>query len=288
MKPDVVSELANPRRSCLSVPASAPRLIAKALASTADEVIIDLEDAVAVSAKDEARDNVMSTLSGPVTADIHVTVRVNAPRSAWIAADVVALAGLPRLPHSIMVPKVEASDDLAMVGRLVEEHGGAGRPPIELQALVESARGLTSLAEIVRGAPRPEALVIGYADLAADLGRDPIAELWGPAHEHVLWHARSVGIRAVDGPWLGVHDDEVFRASVNRARTAGFDAKWVLHPAQLGFVNAAFAPTVEEIAWATEVVQALEAAGSGVLARDGQMIDEAVALRARRILASLS
>jgi len=278
-----------PRRSCLSVPGSSEKMMLKALASAADEVVIDLEDAVTPAAKDAARDLVVRVLStrqgdGPL-----LSVRVNGAGTPWSHADIIAVGSLPRPPHSIVLPKIESAGDVAYADRLLTGVRAAPQEaPVRLQALVESARGLVALREITGASPRLESLILGYADLAASLGRAPVGEHWGGAREQVLWAARAAGLLAIDGPWLSVADDAPFRAAVQVARETGFDAKWVIHPAQLETVNRAFAPSAAELDWARQVVAALDgcaAGGRGAVQVAGQMLDEALAARARAVLA---
>jgi len=280
----------------LSVPASDERKIAKALDSPADQVVLDLEDAVEPGSKDRARDVLVSVLSGlPDSAAGRVTVRVNPARSPWCVEDVRALAGLPVLPGSIVLPKVESPGDLAFVDRLLdgaEARSGRSRPT-GVQALVETAAGVAALPDTARAGERLEALVLGYADLAASLGvvapPDRRAPLWLPVQTALLVAARSAGLQAVDGPHLGVHVDEGFSAATQRARDLGFDGKWAIHPRQVEALNEAFTPTQEEVEHARAVLDALERGAregaAGAVLLDGQMLDEAVAVGARRVLA---
>ena len=132
--------------------------------------------------------------------------------------------------------------------------------------------------------------MLGYADLAASLGRlgGAGAQDWRYAQESVLVAARAAGIQAIDGPHLATRDDDAFRAGVMHARTLGFDGKWAIHPAQLDTLREAFTPTDAEIADAREVLAALDraaAGGAGAVAAGDQMLDEALALSARRVLA---
>lgn len=282
------------RRSVLSVPASDEGKVTKALASAADQVVLDLEDAVEPGSKDRARALLVTVLSAlPDSAVERVTVRVNAPRSPWCAPDVAALAALPVLPGSLVLPKVEGPGDLAFVDRLLDGAEPRSGRRIGVQALIETATGVANLPKTVRAGERLEALVLGYADLAASLGRvaDPDRQLalWLPVQSAVLVAARSVGIAAVDGPHLGVHLDEGFTAAVQRARDLGFDGKWAIHPRQVEALNDAFSPTAEQVAHARAVLGALERGArdgaAGAVLLDGQMLDEAVAVGARRVLA---
>src|SRR5215213_7343007 len=136
-----------PRRSCMSVPGSSPKMLAKAPTRGADEIVIDLEDAVATSAKDEARAIVVAALAEPAWEGVNCSVRVNAPRTPWCHADIVALASLERGPASLIVPKVESAGDLAFVERLLDgveaaREGGSGSRPMRVQALIETATGV--------------------------------------------------------------------------------------------------------------------------------------------------
>jgi citrate lyase subunit beta / citryl-CoA lyase len=286
------------RRSVLSVPASDERKSAKALASVADEVVLDLEDAVVPGEKDAARELVCRTLlAQPERVAGRTAVRVNAPGSAWCHLDLQALAALPTAPVSVVVPKVESAADLAFVDRLLDgAEARSGRSaPLRVQALVESAAGLARVHEIAHASARLEALVLGYADLAASLGTvgDPATrpELWLPAQSAVLVAARSAGLAAVDGPHLGVEVDDGLRAAAARARDLGFDGKWAIHPRQLEHLNDVFTPDEEQLRSARAVLDALARgrdAGAGAVALDGRMLDEAVAAAARRLLARSS
>jgi len=279
-----------PRRSCLSVPGSSEAMVRKALASAADEVVIDLEDAVAPDHKDSARDTVCRLLSEGSQATQRVAVRVNAAGTPWSHEDLAALGRLPDLPHSIVVPKVESAGDLAYADRLLAGAGhGRPGPPVRLQALIESAAGLHRLDEIIGATDRLESLILGYADLGASLGRDPRSDQWGAARDRLLWAARTQGLLAIDGPWLDVADDEQLRTAASAASASGFDAKWVIHPRQIDTVNRAFRPSEQQVAWASRVVDAMSAAeraGLGAVQLDGAMLDEAIAARARHVLAT--
>lgn len=278
-------------RCCLSVPGTDERRFAKAAASGADEIVLDLEDSVPPDGKEAARERVAAWL-GAAETTVQMSVRVNAPRSPWCHADIAAVAAAEGVHCSIVVPKVENAGDLAFVDRLLDGvEAAAGRTsPIGVQALIESAQGLANLAKIVTATPRLRAVILGYADLGASLGhsRDAAAETWIPAQHQVLVAARAAGVAAIDGPFLGVGVDEPFTAAVRHAADFGFDGKWVIHPQQVGPVVEAFTPSPEAVAYAERVLAALEsghARGAGAVDLDGQMIDEALAVAARRTLA---
>jgi citrate lyase subunit beta/citryl-CoA lyase len=281
----------------MSVPGSSAKMLAKAPTRGADEIVIDLEDAVAASAKDEARATVVATLLDPQWHGVRCSVRVNAPRTPWCHADIVALASLggEAGPASLVVPKVESAGDLAFVERLLDgAEAAAGRArPLRVQALVETAAGVSNVQEIAAASPRLDALILGYADLSASLGRagGAGAELdsWRAIQDQILLAARTHDLAAIDGPYLGVAVDAAFTAAAERARDMGFDGKWAIHPAQVAALNALFTPTHEEIEHAQAVIDALaeaeRAGAAGAVALDGQMLDEAVRVAALRVLA---
>ncbi|MEO8688094.1 MAG: CoA ester lyase [Solirubrobacteraceae bacterium] len=279
------------RRACLVVPAAPAAKLAAGATLAADEVVLDLEDAVVPGVKDEARAAVADALGGDWAAE-SVAVRVNAIGSPWCHSDLVALAGSGRERVTAVLPKAEHAGDLAFADRLLAgAEAAAGRTtPVRLIALIETAAGLAAATEIARASERLDGLVLGYADLAASLGRPAAgaAETWRFAQESVLVAARAAGIQAIDGPHLGTRDDEALRAGAQHARALGYDGKWAIHPAQLDTLREMFTPTDEEVADAREVLHALELAaveGAGAVAAGDRMLDEALAVSARRVLA---
>jgi citrate lyase subunit beta / citryl-CoA lyase len=280
-----------PRRSCLTVPASSQRMLEKAPGAGADELVFDLEDAVAAGEKDEARKLLAAALGDAAPGGPRLTVRVNAPRSRWCHRDVEVLAGIPALA-SIVVPKVESAADVAFCERLLDGvEAEAGRAePVGLQLLVESAPGLERAAEIASASARVEALILGYADLAASLGRPRRGDLesWRFAQERVVVAARTGGVAAIDGPHFELGEESGLEAAAALTAGLGFDGKWAIHPAQIAPINAAFTPSPEQLDRARAVLDALgaaEQAGKGAARLDGEMVDEAMAVAARRLLA---
>ena len=282
------------RRSCLSVPGSSPGMLAKASGLPADEVVIDLEDAVAASAKDEARADVVSALAGGRLGGRTVAVRINGLDTPWCHRDIVALADGPAAGAvtSLVIPKVRAPEDIAWVARLLDVIGAGGRA-IRLQALIETAAGLRRAGDIAQAGPRLEALILGYADLRASLGRpggaEELPDRWSFAQETVLVAARAAGLQAIDGPHLLVGDTTGLRAWAAYVRALGYDGKWAIHPSQLDTLNATFSPTPEEVERARAVVAALAEAeadgGRGAVMLEGEMIDEALRKQALQVVA---
>lgn len=271
------------RRASLVTPGTESRKIAKASASEADEVIVDLEDAVIPPRKEDAR---------RALAELHprslgtIAVRVNGPETPWFEDDLRALATHCNVVSSVIVPKVERRADLEAVDRILDK---AGADHLTVVALVETARGLRDIDITATHGGRLAGLVLGYADLGADLGRSPAAppETWLAVQDRVLCAARAAGIQALDGPALYTAADERLTADASRTAALGFDGKWVIHPAQVAAVTTAFTPTEAEVDRARAVLDALAAAdaeGRGAVSLDGMMLDEAVAVAARRTL----
>jgi citrate lyase beta subunit/acyl dehydratase len=273
------------RRSCLSVPGHAVRMHEKALAVPADEVVFDLEDAVAPGAKQEARAAVAVTLAREEWRQRTVAVRINAPTSPDLAADlelVHALGESARL--TVVVPKV------ASPAALLEIAAQLGTE-IGLQALIETPDGIAAVDAIARSTPHLQALILGYADLATALGRrgaERSVERWLFYQESVLEAARAAGLQAIDGPFLHLREPLWLARAARTARELGFDGKWAIHPEQVDALNRAFAASEREVGWAREVTDALAVAAEGgdaAVRVDGAMVDEAMRAHACRLLA---
>ena len=242
-------------------------MLAKAPTRGADEIVIDLEDAVATSAKDEARATVLAALREPQWRGVHCSVRVNAPRTPWCHADIVALASLASTGrHRSSCRRSSRAGDLAFVERLLDgaEAAAGSTRPLTVQALIETAAGVSRVAEIAAASPRLDGLILGYADLSASLGRAAGAgaelDSWRAIQDAILIAARTNDLVAIDGPYLGISVDEGFTAAAERARDMGFDGKWAIHPAQVAALNELFTPTDEEVAHARAVIAALKEA----------------------------
>ena len=270
-------------------------MIEKALASDADGVFLDLEDAVAPNDKAVARGDVVRALRELDWRGRSKLFRANALDTPYFYRDlieVVEAAGDSL--DAVMVPKVNRPEDLHAVAVILTQlelatNLDAGK--IQLQAQIESAEGLANADAIARAAPRLETLHFGPGDFAASLRmpqtsigtRDEWDEAY-PGHrfhyamQRIVVAARAAGVQVLDGPVADYGDEEGLRDSSLLARSLGFDGKWCIHPAQIPTVNGAFSPTEEEVEWAQRVVAAYEeanAAGSGSVSVDGQMVDAA-------------
>jgi citrate lyase subunit beta/citryl-CoA lyase len=261
---------ARPRRTCLTVPASSMHMLAKAATLPADEVIVDLEDGVAVDAKVDARENL-----GEAAARGTLAIRINGVRTPWWRDDLAAVADVR--PDVVAVPKVESADEIAAV---------AARLPsgIALEAQIETARGLVEVERIAAAGAPLEVLVFGPGDFAASLGVPLLtigAGSWDYALARISVAAHAHGLQAVDGPYADLHDLDGLLRSATLALAHGFDGKWVLHPDQIEPVNEIFTPTAELVERARRIL----AADDGAVLVDGEMVDAATKRLAETVLA---
>ena len=280
------------RRTCLAVPATNERALAKARTLTADEVFVDLEDAVVADAKgDEARERAARALSEGDWRAPTVSVRINGLGSEWWRRDLeLVVRGAAARLDSIVLPKVESAADVETVAEVLAglEAELELKRPIALQAQIESARGLVEVEEIARSSDRLETLVFGPGDYAASLGVGQrfIGELdleypgdqWHYARSRIAAAAHAFGLQPIDGPYAALADEEGLRESARLARLLGLQGKWVIHPGQIEVVNAVFSPTDEELAHARRILDTLAEAddiGEGVAVVGGAMVDEA-------------
>lgn len=255
-------------RAPLFVPANRPERFEKAAASGTDAVILDLEDAVAVDAKDAAR----AALRKDFTA-LPVIVRINAHNTPWYQADVAAVAKLR--PAGAMLPKAEDIATCIAVARALD-----GIPII---ALVESAYGLACARRLatIESVAR---LAFGSVDFCADLACAHLREVLLPARSELVLASRLAGIAApMDGVTVQLDDLSASHDDAAHAHALGMTGKLCIHPKQIAEVKRAFAPGEKEINWARRVI----ASGDGAVSVDGAMVDEPMRIRARAILAQV-
>lgn len=277
-EPGAPNPVERPVVTLLYAPADRPDLVEKALASAADVVIVDLEDAVAPAHKESARAALGSLVAGH--AGRRVQVRVNALDTPWSALDLAAVAGLPTR-IAVRIPKVGSPLDVTRVAAAV------GDRPLHL--LLETAGGIEAAADIARADPRVASLSLGEADLRSDLGVDDDAAL-AYARSRVVIAARAAGLPApAMSVYPNVRDDAGLARSCATGRSLGFLGRTAIHPRQLSVIAAAFAPTEVELVRARLVVDSLrdaQQAGSGtVVLPDGTFLDIAMVERARRTVA---
>src|SRR3984957_604219 len=268
-----------PTRSWLFTPATRPDRFAKASAVSADVIILDLEDAVAPNDKDRARITALDYLRSGKTDGVRRALRINGLDTRAGIADLNALLETGAGPDYLVLPKTESTGHLQILDRLLTAAGKDTR----LIGLIESARGLAAVEAIATATPRLTGLMLGAADMAADLGS---ATAWEPlafARGRLIAACALAGLTPIDSPFFDLHDEAGLKHEVAASVALGFAAKAAIHPAQIGAINAALTPSAEAVERARAIL-AENAKGVGTV--DGQMIDEAVARKARRTLAS--
>lgn len=263
-------------RSWLFTPGSRPDRFAKALASAADAVILDLEDAVAPDLKDAARTHVIEFLASPEAANGHVSVRINPLNSVTGMADLAALAQLPHGPDSIVLPKAESPAMLQLAADALESSSS----PSLILALVESALGVERSGQLARATPRLAGIIFGAADYCADLGQQVGKFAPDFARAQVVNSAASGGVVAIDSPFFDIHAEDRLETECAQSKALGYYGKAAIHPAQLDTIITAFASTEEEREMARRIIAA---APEGVGVLDGKMIDIAMVRWAQRV-----
>ena len=270
-----------PRRSFIFVPGLRPELYPKALASGADIVCVELEDGIAPHNKDEAREKTMALFTEPQAEDgVERIVRINCLRSAVGLDDVQAILATDMPPPALMLPKVVSPDEVVWLDDLLTERGHDTR----LHIIIEMNAGLEAVFDIARSSPRIDALFFGGVDMAADLR---CKNAWEPllyARSRVVHAAASIGVDAVDVPYLDLEDLEGMKVAAQQAKDLGFSGKGAIHPKQIADLNGVFTPSAEEIARARKVLAAFEEANTGLVVVDGKLIEKPVVREMQRIL----
>jgi malyl-CoA/(S)-citramalyl-CoA lyase len=304
-------------RSKLFVPGSRPALFEKAAKGPADTICMDLEDAVAPSDKDAARDNIVAALNDVDWGNKTVTVRINGLDTNFCYRDVIALVekGGERL-DAIMVPKVGCASDVYAIDMLMTQAGDfVGRKKrIGLEVIIETVLGLTNIDEIAGASKRLESLHFGSADYAAsqrmrttNIGggnSDYVMLTDGPGerarHWNDLWHyplfkmvqaARAHGLMAIDGPFGDYGDADGFRAQAMRTAILGCEGKWAIHPSQVALANEIFTPPAREVERAEAILAAMkdaQAKGLGAVSLNGVLIDAASIRQAEQIVKQMA
>jgi citrate lyase subunit beta/citryl-CoA lyase len=280
------------RRSCLSVPASSPKMLGKAPGLPADEIFMDLEDSVAPAEKEAARANVVAALKDGDWTGKTVGVRVNGVYTRWCYRDVIEVVeGAGQHLDFIMIPKAQVAGDVTFVAdllRQIEETLGFEKQ-IGIEAQIENALGLTNIDAIAGASERLETLIFGPGDMAAALGMPhltvgEIVEDYPGDHWHwvlmrILVAARNRDLQVIDGPYAKIRDLDGFRQVCGRARALGYDGKWALNPDQITVLNEVFTPSQSEYDRAEDILdayaKATEEERTGAVMFGNEMIDEA-------------
>jgi citrate lyase subunit beta / citryl-CoA lyase len=283
------------RRSCLAVPGSNPKMLDKAQGLPADQVFLDLEDAVAPLAKPSARKNIVAALrDGDWTGKARV-VRVNDLTTQWTYQDVIELVeGAGGYLDAIMLPKVQEAAHVRWLDlTLTQLEKTLGLPVggIGIEAQIENAKGLVNVDEIAAASPRLETIIFGPADFMASINMKSLVvgalhpDYPGDQYHYILMRilmaARTHDLQAIDGPYLQIRDVDGFRDVARRSAALGFDGKWVLHPGQIDAANEVYSPSQQDYDHAELILDAYEhftseAGGRlGAVMLGDEMIDEA-------------
>lgn len=287
------------QRSELAVPATSPRFFEKAACSAADVIFLDLEDAVAVRMKDEARRAAVSALNAIDWGSKTMAVRVNGLDTPWALHDIVDIARrCPRL-DLILLPKAGSAFDVQFVAHLLTlvEREEQRDKRIGIEVLIETALGLANVEAIAQASRRLEAMHFGVADLAASvrartvsiggLNPDYPGDQWHFGISRMVTACRAYGLRPIDGPYGDFKDPEGFLAAARRAAALGCEGKWAIHPSQIALANEVFTPPPAEVERARRILVALDEAaraGRGAAQLDGRMIDAASARMAQNVV----
>jgi (S)-citramalyl-CoA lyase len=264
-------------KSLLFTPGSKFDRFARAAAVHADALIIDLEDAVSPSAKKEAREASLRYLEGP-SINLPCLVRINATDTRVGLDDLQAILNSSAEPDCLILPKCDSSATIRSIHNLLREAGKSTK----IMALIETAKGAGALDEIVGDAIKPAALLFGAADMAADLGAETAWEplLW--VRSRIIQGAAVANIPVFDSPYFDIADVNGLKRETKASALLGFHGKCAIHPAQIAIINEVLTPTEEEVAKARQILVVNQ---QGVGSVDGKMVDEAIARKARLILA---
>ena len=278
------------RRSILYVPGDSEKMLRRSAGLPADVLMLNLEDGVAVSEKDHARDTVVQALDDVDFGSHEVVIRINSPDCDTGRRDLAAVIVLK--PDGICLPKIENQYEVLAVDtaiRELETLHGIPEGTVRLHAMIESASGVLHSAEIAAATPRMASLIFGSADYANDIrcriGENRLEILL--ALQAIVLACRAAGIDAIDAPCFDIPNSSLLRRESMHARSLGFDGKSALHPGQLAVINHVFDVSSEEIAWAEKVLAELDAAeqrGKALSTLDGNLIDNPHRAAAQRIL----
>jgi citrate lyase subunit beta/citryl-CoA lyase len=284
------------RRSCLAVPGSNPRFLEKAKTLDADQVFLDLEDAVAPLAKPDARGNIVAALNDGGWGEKIRVVRVNDWTTSWTYRDVIEVVeGAGANLDCVMLPKVQSADQVVALDLLItqiEKTVGLEVGRIGIEAQIENSIGLINVDAIASASARVETIIFGPADFMASInmkslvvGEQPPGYDTGDAYHYILMRilmaARAYDKQAIDGPYLQIRDVDGFKRVAGRAAALGFDGKWVLHPDQVAAANQVFSPRQDDYDHAENILDAYDWFTSEQGGRKGsamlgdEMIDEA-------------
>ena len=271
-----------PRRSFIFTPGLRPDMFPKALASGADIVCVELEDAIAPKDKAEARQKALALFEGSQADDgVERIVRINSMRERFGIEDVNAVLASKTPPPALMMPKVRTPDEVVMLDQLLTEASHATR----LHVIIETNEGLEAAFEIAKCSSRIDAMFFGGVDMAAELRCKNTFESMIYARSRVVHASAAAGLDVIDVPFLDLDDPEGMRVEAEKVRDLGFSGKGSVHPKQIAALNEVFTPTQAQIARARRITTEFEAADTGLVVIDGKLIEKPVLRDMYRIVA---
>ena len=279
-----------PCRSMLYIPGDSPRMIQHAPVFGADSILLDLEDAVALTEKDAARKMVACYLKNYDFKSLIVTVRVNGSDTEYFDDDLKEI--IPCVPDAVRIPKCNSPEDIMLADKKIEEIEKANSIPVgkvRIHAMIETALGVENSFLIASACPRVQAITLGGQDLTADMGVQKTKEGWELfyARSRVVVAARAARVDVYDTVWADIDDKEGLMKECRQIVNLGFTGKAAIHPDQIETIHRAFMPTEKEFRKALSIMEAAEDAkkeGKGVISVDGKMIDAPVVARAAHLL----
>jgi len=274
------------RRSMLFIPGNNPGMLQNGGVFGADSVILDLEDAVAPTEKDAARFLIAHALRTVDYGCSEKVVRIN-PLDTFAAEDIKAI--VPCYPDAILVPKVESVEDIHAAVKMIAAAELPNQTPVKIIALLETPRGIIEAYNIALADPRVVALALGAEDYTAGLGalRTKTGTEIFTARTIVVNAAAAADVQSIDTPFTDANDEEGLLADTQLAKHLGFKGKLSINPRQIEAIHTVFNPTISDIDWAQQVIQAINKAqseGSGVASLNGKMVDLPIVNRAKRTL----
>jgi len=264
------------RRSMLYVPGISEKMIRKSLELKADAIIFDLEDAVALDQKFNAREILKNLLNEMSFGEKEIVVRVNGLQSGLTEEDLIWT--LSDKIDAVLLPKVLSEDDVknfeGMVEKISREKGL--KKEIRIHLMIETPSSVLRIREICEASEKLSALLLGSADLSKEMRCKNKKEILQPLISLVIAGGRTENLDVIDAPFFNIKDMDGLERDCISAKEMGFDGKQVIHPSQIEIVNRIFSPSEEEILWAEKVISQYEAAmkkGIGVISIDGEMIE---------------
>tara|TARA_R110000744_G_scaffold74005_6_gene147988 strand:- start:875 stop:1705 length:831 start_codon:yes stop_codon:yes gene_type:complete len=262
-------------RSLLFVPGSRPERFEKALGAGADLVCIDLEDAVLPDDKDSARDAVLACVQKTPT----LCVRINPVGTQTGEKDLKAFANAPIAPDAVMLAKCESAEDVQQAQRVI------GKGNTRFIPLIETLEGLENAYQIASASDQVEHIMFGGADMAAELRCEFSYQPLLFVRSQLVIAAAKANVGLIDVPYVDIKNEAALMDETNQVKALGFSAKAAIHPCQINVIHQAFMPSAEQVAYAQQVMAAVDGPDAGVVVVNNKMVDRPIILACQRTLA---